>query len=309
MPKYVRKMTLLAKAETTFQTDATPTAALNAIRAYDVSLVPLEGDEVKNPFIKPHFGADTTVQVTAYKSMTFFVPLSGVATAGASPGVTDLLRMCATSVTTAAGVKTTFAPISSGLESGTIYANIDGIKHVSLGVRGNAEITVDAKGLPAWKFDLKGSFVPLVDEALPTGVVYTRFLTQLPVNKTNTTLTLDGISVAASSFSLNMGLQVNKEDLINVDEVDISGRESTASVTFRSEALSVRDWVGLHRTRTQVAMVLTHGQAATNKVRIAAPRAEIGKPSYGDSNGMQMITLPLRLIPSDSGNDEWSIEI
>jgi len=309
MPKYVRKMTLLAKAETTFQTDAAPTAALNAIRAYDVSLVPLEGDEVKIPFIKPHFGADPTVQVTAYKSMTFFVPFSGVATAGASPGVADLLRMCATSVTTAAGVKTTFAPITSGLESGTIYANIDGIKHVSLGVRGNAEITLDAKGLPAWKFDLKGTFVPLVDESLPTGVVYTRFLTQLPVNKTNTTLTLDGIALAASSFSFNMGLQVNKEDLINVDEVDISGRESTASVTFRSEALSVRDWVGLHRTRTQVALVVTHGQGATNKVRLAAPRAEIGKPSYGDSNGVQMITLPLRLIPSDSGNDEWSIEI
>ena len=309
MPKYVRKMTLLAKAEATYQTDATPTAALNAIRAYDVSLVPLEGDEVKNNFVKPHFGADNTVQVTAYKSMTFFVPFSGVSALGTAPGVADLLRMCATSVTTAAGVKTTFAPISSGLESGTLYANIDGIKHVSLGVRGNAEITVDAKGLPAWKFDLKGSFVPLVDEALPAGVVYTKFLTALPVNKANTTLTLDGIALAASSFNFNMGLQVNKEDLINVDEVDISGRESTASVTFRSEALSVRDWVGLHRTRSQVPLVLTHGQGATNKVKLTATRAEIGKPSYGDSNGMQMITLPLRLIPSDAGNDEWSIEI
>lgn len=307
--KFIRKMTILAKAEATYGVDSVPTAALNAIRAFDVTAVPLEGDEIENNYIKPHFGASPTVQVTQYKSLSFSVPFSGVAALGTVPGLVELIRMCSTSVTNAPGVSTVFAPVTDAPESGTLVFNIDGIKHTSLGVRGTASFDCSAKAAPAWKFELKGSFVPLVDAALPTGVIYTKFLNPLGVNKANTTLMVDGVAVAANAFSFVMGNEVIKEDLINVDSVDITDRKSTGSVTFRNTSVAEHDWVGMGLARAQVPIVLRHGQAATNTVKFTAPRAEIGKPTYSESSGIQMITLPLRFIPSDVGNDEWKFEI
>ena len=48
MSKFVRKMTILAKAEATYGVNSLPTAGLNAIRAYDVKARPVEGDEIEN---------------------------------------------------------------------------------------------------------------------------------------------------------------------------------------------------------------------------------------------------------------------
>ena len=307
--KYIRKMVILAKVEATYGIDSAPTAGLNAIRAFNVTAVPVEGDEIENEYVQPHFGASPTTQVTQYKSLSFSVPFSGVAALGAMPGVAELMRMCSVSVTNTVGVSTLFDPVTDNPESGTLIFNIDGIKHASFGVRGTVKLDVKAKGAPAWAFELKGSFVPLVDALLPTGVVYTKFLNPLGVNKANTTLSVDGVVVAADAFSFDLGNTVNKEDLMNVDEVDISGRKSTGSVTFRNTSVAVHDWVGMGLARAQVPILFRHGQAATNTVKFTASHAEIGKPTYGDSNGVQTITLPLRFIPTDAGNDEWQFEI
>jgi hypothetical protein len=307
--KYVRRMVLLAKVESVLLQDALPTAAANAIRAYDVNLTPIDGEEAKSNFIKANFGAQETTQVTEFKSISFFVPFSGVGAAGTIPAVADLLRACSVSVTNEAGVKTTLAPVTDGAESISLYANIDGIKHVSLGMRGNVEVSTSAKGVPGWKFDLKGSFVPLTDDPLPTGVVYSRFLKALPVNKANTTLTVDGIPVVANAFSFNCGNAVSHSNEIGLDQVDITDRESTGSVTFRNTAVSVRNWVEMYRARNAVEVVMQHGQGAVNTVKFTAPHAEIGKPSYSNVNGIQYITLPLRFLDPTDTNSDWKFEI
>ena len=308
MAKRSRLTTILVKIEAISGTDSVPTGA-NAIRVYNATVTPLEGDEVQTPFMQPFFGASESTQVTQYLSVSFNVPFSGVSAAGGDVGVEALMRMCSCSVTEDVGVKHVIAPITNNPESGTIYVNIDGILHKSVGGRGNASVEVQAKGAPGWKFDFMGAFVPLVDAPAPTGLVYTPFLKALPVNKTHTTLSLDGVSLAAYGFTFNVGNTVTKEDLINVDSVDISDRVSTGSVTFRTNSIATKNWVEKARTRDKVALLLKHGQGATNTVTISAARAEIGKPTYGDSNGFHTTTLPLRFIPSDTGDDEWSIEI
>jgi hypothetical protein len=56
-----------------------------------------------------------------------------------------------------------------------------------------------------------------------------------------------------------------------------------------------------------VPLLLRHGQQATNTVAISSQTAQIGKPTFSDQEGIQMITVPLRFIPTDAGNDEWAI--
>ena len=308
MAKKTRLTSLLAKIETIYGTDPTPTGAANAVRIFDGTIQPLEGDEVSTQYMQAHFGAGETTQVTQYMSMSFKVPFSGVSVAGGEPGVAALLRMCSIAMTEDTGVSHTFDPVTNNPESGTIYCNIDGILHKSLGVRGNVKVEIAAKGVPAWQFDIMGAFVPLTD-ALPPAAVYTKFLKALPVNKTNTTASLDGITLAAYSFSFDVGNTVTKEDLMNVDSVDITDRVSTGSITFRTNSIATKNWVEMARVRAQVPLVIKHGQGATNTITITSAQAEIGKPTYGDSNGIHTTTLPLKFVPTDAGNDEWSIVI
>lgn len=305
--KILRKMALLALVETTVGTAVVPLPA-NAMLVSDVTLTPIEGDVVERNNIRPFFGSSGSTLVTEYQKMAFSVEFAGVDAAGDRPGVTDLLRACAMQATTEAGVKTVFAPVTDGVQSLTLYGNVDGTLYKMHGARGEVEFSADAKAIPKWKFEFTGSFVPAVDQALPA-VDYSAFTAPLGVNKANTRLTIDGLSVACSAFSFKCGNQVVKRDLMNVDTVEITDRKSTGSVTFENTSVATKDWIALARASAIVPLVLVHGQAATHTVGFKSARAQVGKPTYSDSDGVQMITIPLSFIPSDAGNDEWSIEI
>lgn len=305
--KKIRRTVILAAIETTKGTDAVPTAA-NAMEIRNAVVTPIDGDEVQNDFLRPHFGSSGSVLVTEYARVSFEVPFSGVAALGDMPGYAALLRACAASVTTDAGVSVTFAPVTDDIESVTIYTVIDKVRHKMTGAHGNAKATVDAKGIPVWQFEFTGGFKPAEDVAMPA-VDYSAFLPSLPVNKSNTTLTLHGVAVACSAFSFDFGNTVVKQDLINVDDTEITGRNSTGSVTIRNTSVADKDWVSAVRAGTRGALALRHGQGANNVVEISATRVQLGKPTYSEQDGIQMIQLPLSFIPSDAGNDEWAIKV
>lgn len=307
-PKFFRKMAILAAVEVTSGTLVVPVAA-DAIEVSDVTLTPIEGDEADQGVIRPYFGASETVLVTEYRKVSFSVGFAGVGAAGTVPGYASLLRACAASATNTVGENTVFAPVTDDIESLTIYAVIDKRRYKMAGARGSAKIACDAKGIPKWQFEFTGSFVPVEDLGAMPAVSYSLFQRPLGVNKANTTLSFAGIDVACSSFQLDFGNTVVKQDLINVDTTEITARVSTGSVTFRDTDVATKDWIGLARTSAKVPLLLKHGQSTTNTVGLAVPRAQVGKPSYSEQDGIHMITVPFRCIPSDAGSDEWAITV
>lgn len=312
MAKYINKLAILAMIEAVSGTLAAPTAA-NAIEVSDVTLTPLEGDEASQGVIRPFFGASEKVLVTQYRKASFSVGLAGVAAAGDLPGYEALIRACAASATNTAApgpnAGTVFAPVTDNLQSLTIIATLDKLVYKMSGARGNCKAVVDAKGIPKLQFEFTGAFVPVEDAAQMPAVNYAKFQRPVGVNKLNTTMSLAGYLAECSSFNFDFGNKVVKQDLMNVDSTEITGRESTASVTIRNTDVATKDWIEMARTGAKVPLLLKHGQAETNTVAIAAPLAQIGKPSFSDQDGIQMITIPLTLIPSDAGNDEWSITV
>ena len=305
--KLLRKMAVLALIEAVVGVAVAPVAA-NAMLVSDVTLTPIEGDVVERNNVKPYFGNSGSTLVTEYQKIAFSVEMAGVALAGTTPGYADLFRACAVSVTNEVGVKTVFAPVTDGIESITIVGVVDGIIHKMAGARGTVKSTTDAKGIPKWAFEFTGSFIPAVDGPMPA-VNYTKFCDPLGVNKANTTLSLDGVAAACSAFSWDIGNTVVKRDLMNVDSIEITDRKSSGSVTFENTSVAAKDWISMARASAVVPLELKHGQGATNTVTKKAARAQIGKPTYSDSDGVQMITIPLSFIPSSAGNDEWSIEV
>jgi hypothetical protein len=307
-PKFMRKMAILVAIETVVGTLVVP-GAVDAIEVSDVTLTPIEGDEVDQGIIRPYFGASETTLVTEYRKVAFSVGLAGVAAAGDIPGWSTLMRACAASVTNTPGDNTVFAPVTDGIESVTIHAVIDKQVYKMGGVRGNCKATVDAKQIPKWQYEFTGSFVPVEDLPTMPDVDYTKFQRTLGVNKINTSMSLDAYTAAASSFSLDFGNTVVKQDLMNVDTTEITGRASTGSVTFRNTDKATKDWIELARASAKVPLSIRHGQAAINTVSIEVPLAQLGKPTFADQDGIQMITVPFRCIPSSAGNDEWSITV
>lgn len=309
-PKFIKKMAVLVAIEATAGNIVVPVAA-DAIEVSDVTLTPIEGDEVDQGVIRPYFGASETTMVTLYRKIAFSVGLAGVGTVGDLPGWSTLMRACAASVTNTPAPSptagTVFAPVTDGIESVTIYAVVDKQLYKMAGARGNVKATVDAKQIPKWQYEFTGAFFPVEDVGAMPAVNYSKFLRPLGVNKLNTTLELDGYLAACSSFQFDFGNQVVKQDLMNVDTTEITGRASTGSVTFRNTSVATKNWIEMARTSAKVAMTLKHGQGATNTVSISAPHAQIGKPTFGEQDGIQMITVPLRFIPSNAGNDEWAI--
>lgn len=307
-PKFFRKMAILAAIEDTSGMLAVPVAA-DAIEVSDVTLTPIEGDEADQGVIRPYFGASETVLVTEYRKVAFSVGFAGVGAAGTVPGYASLLRACAASATNTVGASTVFAPVTDDIESLTIYAVIDKRRYKMAGARGSAKIACDAKGIPKWQFEFTGSFVPVEDIGAMPAVSYSLFQRPLGVNKANTSLSFAGIDVACSSFQFDIGNTVVKQDLINVDTTEITARVSTGSVTFRDTDVATKDWIGLARSSAKVPLLLKHGPSATNTVGLDVPRAQVGKPSYSEQDGIHMITVPFRCIPSDAGNDEWTITV
>lgn len=307
--KKIRKMAILAKIEVAYGTDPVPTGAANAMVVSDVELTPLEGDVIERNNIQPYFGNNGAIQATAYGKIKFNVELAGAGAVGTAPKYGPLLRACACSETISAGVSVTYAPISDLLDSITLYGNVDGINHVMPGAQGEAKFVIDAKGKPMLQFEFTGLFTPLADTALPA-VSYTGWVKPIAVNKINTTCTLFGAAVNMSHFDMALGNQVTKRDLIGVDTVEIVDRKSTGSIVFENTAIATKDWVTLAKATTLGALALTHGVTAGNIVQVnSAAGCEISKPTYSNVDGVQMMNLQTRYIPSSAGNDEWSIVV
>lgn len=310
--KFVKKMAILVSIEAIAGTMVVPIAT-DAMEVMDVTLNPLESTEVEYNVIRPFLGATEVTQVNIYRSISFSVGLAGVGIKGTLPGYASLMRACgasATSITAPIGSeKTVFAPVTDGMESITIHAVIDKMLYKMVGAQGNCKAAVDNAGMPKLTYDFTGDFLPVEDLASMPTVDYTKFLRPLAVSFDNTVATLDGVTLALSNFAFDFGNTVVHAEMPGYTGTDITDRKSSGSLTLRNMSVSTKDWVGMAKDGAKVALALKHGQAATNTVSIDVPRAQLGKPSFGESDGIQTITIPYRCIPSSSGNDEWSITV
>lgn len=90
-PKFMRKLAILVAVEQIVGTFVVPVAA-NAIEVSDVTLTPIEGDEVEQGIVRPYFGASESTLVTEYRKIAFSVGFAGVAAKGDIPGWAPLMR-------------------------------------------------------------------------------------------------------------------------------------------------------------------------------------------------------------------------
>lgn len=305
----LRQMALLAAVESAAGTFVLPAAA-DALEVGNVTITPTEGEEVEYDIVRPHFGANESVLVTRYRKMAFRVGLAGVGVAGSLPGYAKLLRGCGMAATVVPAPDpdphTLFAPVDDAFESLSLYAVVGRNVYKMPGAAGNVKLEGNAKQLPWLNFEFTGAWMP-VETVGAMPATAPDFQLPLGVNQANTRVKLGAKYWPCNAFSIDLGNTVTKQDLTEVDNTEITARASTGSITIRNTLASVHDWDAL--IGAKLAFELVHGQGATNTFTAAAPRAQIGKPTFGEQDGVQMVTLPLKFIASPAGNDELTLRV
>ena len=309
MALLARKKTILAKIEGTYGTDSVPTGAANAILVRNLDLTPQETDFADRDLIRSYFGNSEQLAGASRGMLSFEVEMSGAGAAGTAPAYGPLLRACATSETISAGVSVTYAPISAAIESVTIYFNVDGVFHKFLGTRANVVMAWSIKSVPVYRFSFTGIYVAVADAAAPTPT-YTGFIKPLVVSNINTTpFTLHTYSAVASDITIDFGNQVVHRSLIGGSEsVLITDRKTTGSVTIEMTTVAAKDWFAICKAATIGAIDITQGITAGNKVQFTSSGVQLANPRYSDQDGIQMLQMDMRFVPT-SGNDEFSIVV
>lgn len=304
-----QKRTILAKIESTYGTDPSPTGAANAILARNLNITPLEAAMVERNVVLPFFGNFGAVPGSAFVKFDFEVELAGAGAAGTVPGYGVLLRACGHSETVNVGTNVIYAPISASFESCTIYFNVDGVQHKATGCRGTVSLDFSNEGIPVYKFVITGIYSAPTDTALPS-LTLTAFQKPLPVNKVNTTFTLHSYSAIVDKFSVDVGNSVVAKDYVNTtQDVRILDRKTKAKVAMEAVAVATKDWFAISRAGTTAAMTLTHGTVTGNKVKVDMALVQLGDPKYANAGGVVMLDVDLMPQSSATGNDEYSITV
>ena len=300
----------LAKIETTYGVDATPTAAQNAILATEITFEPMAGTDLSRELETANLGPQGTVPVDVHSKISFKIELAGSGTAGTAPAWGPLLRGCAVAETITAGTSVAYNPVSDGHESISIYFQVGGTQFVIRGARGTCTFELSSSAIPYLKFEFTGLFTTPTEQARANPVLGA-FKKPLPVNNANTPVfTLNGQDLIMRSFMLNLGNEVAPRFLVGTEEILITDRADMVDTKVTAKALSAAfNPFDLAMDQSLIPIVLKHGTTAGNIAQIDIASAQMQRPQ-GLENTQKIVEWPLRLEPiPTNGNDQWTLTL
>ncbi|MER2626224.1 MAG: phage tail tube protein [Accumulibacter sp.] len=318
--RYIRNTAILAKIESTYGTDSTPTEGANALLVSNVSINPLSAANVDRDLVRPYMGASEQLVGPANIELSFDIELSGAGAAGTAAAYGPLLRACGFAETLSASVRAEYNLVTPVADSVSIYYFSDGVKHIAKGCRGTLSLKMSAGGRPVLSFKFLG-LDGGVTAASPSALTLTGFKTPAVISEPNTgdltfgatytaatpTLT-GGTGYPSQGIELDLGNAVNYTPLLGGESVDISQRQVTGKILLDLTAAQEVTFMASVKANTQQSLGLMHGTTAGYKVMIFMPAAQLINPSKSEVNGKLMIGYDIRALPS-SGNDELKIVV
>lgn len=305
-----RKAALLAKIETTYGVDPTPTGGANAILVSDVNISPMEMKTEDRALLRPFLGNNEQLPTGLFSKLDFTCEIAGSGAKGTAPAWGPLIRACGFAETITAATKVEYTPVSSDMESVTQYLNLDGVLHKLTGARGTVSFDFTKDTRPKMKFSFTGLFNAVTDAASPV-VDYAAWIKPLPVNKTNTpTLTVDSYAAAVHSLSFDMANAVVYRELLNDQaKVLITDRKPSGQIVMEAVTVATKNWWSVIKDVVTGPLHLVHGLVDGNIVELEAINTQLIKPQYQDQDGIAMLQCGTVYTPSATGNDELVITV
>lgn len=304
-----RNAVLLAKRESTYGTDATPSASTDAILVKDLDVKPT-GERLTRDFLKGSLSplAHQVNQKMVDLSFTTEVKGAGSAySASVVPEIHELFHGCAMSgavTLTEGSEKWVYSPVSSGFDSLTFYVYKDGILYKVTGAMGTFEFVAEAGGHPTIKWTFKGLYSAPTDTALPSPT----YDSPVPPIAESAALTIGGWAdgvYGAFSFSLENAITVRK-DLNSADgihSVTVTGREPKGAFDPAADLEATRSFWANWADGTEEALSAVIGATQYNRFKIDAPKVQAAEITVGDRDGEVIYDHSLHFA-QNTGDDE-----
>lgn len=301
-----RKTLLLAKKETTYGVDPSPSVSDDAIEVFDFSITP-NIDTVDRNLYRPSLSPVASIPSKKYTEVSFSVELKGggVDAEGKAlaPKYVRLLEACGMSVEVQeddTSRTTILKPTSTDIPSVAMYAYLDGVLYKVLGARGNMTLRLEANQIGRIEFTFNGLFVTPTDTTFPTVSCDTGLIP--PIVK-NVNLTMGGYAPILSAFEVTLDNDLVQRDDMNavegVGEIVINGRNTNGSVNPDMMKASEYDiWTAFQNgTETQISAVV--GSATGNTIEVVIPKAVYSSVGIGDRDGVRIYDVRFTCVGCD----------
>ncbi len=308
MPKLHRKRSILAKAESSYGSDPTPTGSANYVQVIDLNIEPVVSDEVSRDLIRPYMGNYEVIPANTRVNVTFDVEMAGSGSAGTAPKYGAILKACGLSETVVSSTSVTYAPVTTPSDSVTLFVNYDGIRHKVTGARGTFSLNCEVNNIPRISFSLTGIFNAPTDTALPTVTVSNQASPLIFKNGSTSNFAIFGFAAALQSWNLDFNNEVIYRELVGgTKEVLITDRRPSGTAVIESVALSSHNFFTDYTGTSTGTNTWLHGTTAGNKITVSCPQTDLGQPTYEESDGITMLSLPFMATPTASANNEFSL--
>jgi hypothetical protein len=314
--RLVRNTAILLKTETTSGVDAIPTGAANALLVSNVSVMPINSNNVDRAIIRPYLGGSEQLVGTRYAEVSFDLELVGSGTVATAPAWSAALLACGMAETLVPTFRADYSPISTAIASVTIHHFDDGVRHTLTGARGDVTIKLNQAEKPVMSFKFTGLYTTPTAVALPS-TTHTAWKTPQVVCDANTgdlmfggthttgiaPAITGGTAYPSQGIEISFGNSVNFNPLLGGEDVQISDRSVTGKVSLDLTAAQEVAMIGNVESATLTSIGLQHGTVANQKVLLWLPNVQLVNPSKAEVNGKRLISFDLRVLPI-SGNDE-----
>lgn len=308
--KSERKVTLM-KVESTPGTDAVPVAGTDAIQAIDFAWTePGKATVDEYTYAAQFYGSREKFVVSLQRACSFVLPVIGGGTALGTPYPAAMLaayRACGHAQVINAGVSVVLSPVSTGEESLTLAATEDGFLRKLLMGRGSMKWEFGETKVPRAMVALMGLYSTPADQAMPTPTFPT-LVKPVGFNKSNTTVTLGGVSLRCSSVVIDGGRTHAYRNMATVEDVIPQDCRPTVELKFELPTATGLNVYQMLETATIQALAINHGTVAFNKFGFAAPRANLADLNETKDRGVMFLTAKLELLPN-VGNDQYTITL
>jgi len=298
---------ILVKIEATYNVDPIPAAATDAVLVENLAWAN-EGLRMNDrPAVRAQLGTLQQVYGGQLMSITFDAEVKGSGTAGTPPEIDALLRASGFGVTNVVSTSDTYAPVSTGHESVTIYYYQDGTFLRISGCRGNVSLSGEAGAVGKASFTMTGHTSGVTD----TGIVTPVYDSTVPPPVLGAGFTIDSYAATINALTFDMGnTMAMPGDVSATDgygEVQITKRDVNGSIDPEHELVATEDFIGNFRGGASMALSSgTIGSVAGNRYAITMPAVSYRDASPGDREGIRILELPFGAAES-SGDDEVSI--
>jgi len=303
-----RNRLALVKAESTYNTNPTP-AATDALLFTELDVEPLSLELIERETIQTYFGNRASIVGQRSVPIRATVEMAGSGTAGAAPRYGPMLKASGLGETIVADTSVTYAPVATDFSSYAMDFYIDnGSRQAIGGIRGTAELALSVGAIPTIAFSHMGIWSTPTAVARPSET-YSAQASPVAVNADNTaTVSVHGFSACMTEFSLSLGTEMVFEQKAGcTKQVRLTDRKTTGSITIELPAFATKDFIAIASAQTEGTISWVHGGTAGNIITFTAAQAAFDSPTFVETDSVTHITLPFRLMPTSSGNDDFTL--